>query len=182
MSGGVAHGLNGAMGYAPGQVAGLTAPAGAITDFDLGRSLVSGLGGSVVGNAARGGKLSAANIAADAFGNVIGDSLAAANSNEGTYVSQEERLRDQFWEQSLGPVASRSPSRWQSTMSDADARWLIGDRAETYGNQPRVLVADNWARDPIQNRVVSDAPFTVNLPMVDSSGGPAAGDRLMWRG
>ncbi|MET3517893.1 YD repeat-containing protein, partial [Pseudacidovorax sp. 1753] len=79
LSGGIGQGLNAAMGYAPGQVAGLTAPANAITDFDLGRSLVSGLGGSIVGNAARGGKLNAASIAADAFGNVIGDSLAAAN-------------------------------------------------------------------------------------------------------
>ncbi|WP_399678725.1 hypothetical protein [Xenophilus sp.] len=44
----------------------------------------------------------------NALGNVIGDSLAAASSSGSTYVSQEERLRDQFWEQALGPVESRS--------------------------------------------------------------------------
>jgi len=83
VSAGVGQGLNAAMDYYPGQQAGMNGvPADAITNFDLGRSLVSGIGGSVVGQAARGGKISAANIAADAFGNALGDSIAAANGQQ----------------------------------------------------------------------------------------------------
>src|SRR5690606_25075225 len=99
LAAGVGQGLNATMDYYPGQPG---------VQFDLGKSLVSGLGGAIVANVARGGKISAANIAADAFGNVIGDSFAAARSSGSTYVSQEERLRDQFWEQALGPVETRS--------------------------------------------------------------------------
>ena len=159
LSGGVAQGLNDAMGYNPmgGQ-------------FDLGKSLVSGLGGSIVGNAARGGKLSATSIAADAFANVIGDSLAAAHSSEGTYVSQEERLRDQFWEQSLGPVASRTPSIWQSSMSESDANWLLGDMGSpsTQQRYPGTQYAD--ASDVLRSGVLSDAGTGVSRSRVEVSG------------
>jgi YD repeat-containing protein len=82
---GAAQGLNAAMNYYPGHLAGVGGvPANAITGFDLGRSLTSGLGGAVLGNLARGGKISAANLAADAFGNVIGDSIAALNNSSGS--------------------------------------------------------------------------------------------------
>ncbi|MDQ0017859.1 hypothetical protein J2W23_006280, partial [Variovorax boronicumulans] len=82
LSAGVGQGLNAAMNYYPGLQAGMNGvPTGAITSFDLGRSLASGLGGSLAGQTVRGGKISAATLAADAFGNVIGDSIAAANNS-----------------------------------------------------------------------------------------------------
>ncbi|MET3513407.1 YD repeat-containing protein [Pseudacidovorax sp. 1753] len=67
LSGGIAQGLNDVMGYNP-----------RIDQFNLGKSLISGISSSVVANAARGGRLSGTSIAADAFGNVIGDALAGA--------------------------------------------------------------------------------------------------------
>ncbi|MDN8618032.1 hypothetical protein [Variovorax ginsengisoli] len=48
VSGGVAQGLNAAMGYYPGQPG---------VDFNLGKSLVTGVGGSLVGQVVRGGKV-----------------------------------------------------------------------------------------------------------------------------
>ncbi len=68
---GVSQGLNAAMDYKPE------------VKFDFGKSLVSGIGGALAGSVMRGGKIRAADVAADAFGNVLGDSLAAANSSSG---------------------------------------------------------------------------------------------------
>lgn len=68
---GVSQGLNSAMGYNP-----------SATGIDFGKSLVSGIGGGFVGQVARGGKVSAATLAADAFGNALGDSIAAANGQK----------------------------------------------------------------------------------------------------
>ncbi|WP_399678708.1 Ig-like domain repeat protein [Xenophilus sp.] len=83
---GVGQGLNAAMGYYPGQPG---------VQFDLGRSLVSGLGGAIVANVARGGKISAANIAADAFGNALGESLAGAmGQKSNTAVADADPLGD----------------------------------------------------------------------------------------
>ena len=62
------QGLNAATGYNP-QVDG----------FDFGKSLVSGVASSIVGQAVRGGKVNASTVATDAFGNMLSDSLAAAN-------------------------------------------------------------------------------------------------------
>lgn len=67
VSAGVGQGLNAAMGYNPAN------------GFEFGKSLVSGLASSAVGQAVRGGKVNATTLAADVFGNVLGDSLAAAN-------------------------------------------------------------------------------------------------------
>jgi hypothetical protein len=66
----VSQGLNQAMGYNP-----------RIGGFDFGKSLLSGVAGALAGHAVRGGRITAASVAADAFGNVLGDSLAAANSS-----------------------------------------------------------------------------------------------------
>ncbi|WP_143100226.1 hypothetical protein [Variovorax sp. 770b2] len=71
VSAGVGQGLNAAMGYHPGQLG---------VQFDLGKSLVSGLGGSLAAQAVRGGKISAAALASDAFGNVIGDAIGALHA------------------------------------------------------------------------------------------------------
>ncbi|MDN8618028.1 Ig-like domain repeat protein [Variovorax ginsengisoli] len=84
LSAGVSQGLNAAMGYYPGQIG---------VQFDFGKSLASGLGGSLVAQAARGGKINGAAVAADAFGNILGDKLAAANSSIPAPASAGERSR-----------------------------------------------------------------------------------------
>ncbi|SFQ43330.1 hypothetical protein SAMN03159339_0540, partial [Variovorax sp. 770b2] len=73
VSAGIGQGLNAAMDYNP-----------SLNGFEIGKSLASGLGGSLAAQAVRGGKISAATLASDAFGNVIGDSIAAANSSAGS--------------------------------------------------------------------------------------------------
>ncbi|MDN6886173.1 LysM peptidoglycan-binding domain-containing protein [Variovorax sp. CAN2819] len=80
VSAGVSQGLNSAMQYDPK------------TQFDFGKSFVSGFGGALVGTVVRGGKISGAQIAADAFGNIIGDALAKANNVPGV-VGAEEKAR-----------------------------------------------------------------------------------------
>lgn len=85
IGGGVAQQLNSAMGYDL-----KTMP------FDFGKSLVSGFGGALTSAVVRGGKVSGAQVAADAFGNIIGDKLAAANgqSSGSSTGQQEDRLGD----------------------------------------------------------------------------------------
>jgi len=85
IGGGVAQQLNSAMGYDL-----KTMP------FNLGKSLVSGFGGALTSAVVRGGKVSGAQVAADAFGNIIGDKLAAANgqSSNSSKGQQEDRLGD----------------------------------------------------------------------------------------
>ncbi|WP_440533997.1 Ig-like domain repeat protein [Variovorax sp. YR566] len=63
----IGQGLNQAMNYDP------------TMGFEFSKSLVSGVGSSVIAQVVRGGKITAASVASDAFGNIIGDSLAAAN-------------------------------------------------------------------------------------------------------
>ncbi|WP_418124768.1 deaminase domain-containing protein [Variovorax sp. 160MFSha2.1] len=57
------------------------------------RGAVSGFAAGVTTAAMRGGRISAAQVAADAFGNALGDSLAAANSGIPGPVSADERSR-----------------------------------------------------------------------------------------
>ncbi|MDN6886176.1 hypothetical protein QMO14_21535 [Variovorax sp. CAN2819] len=78
VSAGVSQGLNSAMQYDPR------------TQFDFGKSFVSGFGGALVGTVVRGGKISGAQIAADAFGNIIGDALAKANNVPGVVGAKEK--------------------------------------------------------------------------------------------
>ncbi|EJL73830.1 hypothetical protein PMI12_03230, partial [Variovorax sp. CF313] len=78
VSAGVSQGLNSAMQYDPK------------VQFDFGKSFVSGFGGALVGTVVRGGKISGAQIAADAFGNIIGDALAKANNVPGVVSAQEK--------------------------------------------------------------------------------------------
>ncbi|OJZ07381.1 MAG: hypothetical protein BGP22_17795 [Variovorax sp. 67-131] len=66
-SAGVSQALNAAMDYNP------------LNGFEIEKSLASGLGGSLVVQAVRGGKISAAALASDAFGNVLGDAITTAN-------------------------------------------------------------------------------------------------------
>ncbi|EJL74989.1 hypothetical protein PMI12_02871, partial [Variovorax sp. CF313] len=80
VSAGVSQGLNSAMQYDPK------------AQFDFGKSFVSGFGGALAGTVVRGGKISGAQIAADAFGNIIGDALAKANNVPGV-VGAEEKAR-----------------------------------------------------------------------------------------
>ncbi|MFV0675564.1 Ig-like domain repeat protein [Variovorax sp. tm] len=86
VSAGISQGLNAAMDYRPGQLG---------VQFDLGKSLISGLGGSLVAQVVRGGRVNAATLASDAFGNALGDSIAAANTNGSIPgpVSADERSR-----------------------------------------------------------------------------------------
>ncbi|MDQ0045676.1 LysM peptidoglycan-binding domain-containing protein [Variovorax boronicumulans] len=117
----------------------------------------SGFAAGMTAAAMRGGRVSVTQVATDAFGNALGDSIAAANSSSGsTYVSQEEKLRDQFWAQSLGPVESRSRSAITSAAYD-QLVGAFGQPGSAVDRSNDVLLADNWARDPSQNRVLSDA-------------------------
>ncbi|MDQ0017780.1 hypothetical protein J2W23_006194, partial [Variovorax boronicumulans] len=87
VSAGIGQGLNAAMDYNP-----------SLTGFELGKSLASGLGGSLAAQVVRGGKISTTTLASDAFGNIIGDSLAWANStnnpSSSRYENQMDRMSD----------------------------------------------------------------------------------------
>ncbi|MDQ0013780.1 YD repeat-containing protein [Variovorax boronicumulans] len=158
-SAGVGQGLNAAMDYYPGQQAGMNGvPDGAITGFDLGRSLVSGLGGSLVGQVARGGKISAGALAADAFGNVIGDSLAAANGQ-------------QAGEQQTKPNASMNTLHDGSTISDAEA--IRRNRLFLQS-----AYAANGVLDPSQPVVMSEAPSGGRVTAVTTGVPPWAWERV----
>ncbi|MDP9912417.1 YD repeat-containing protein [Variovorax boronicumulans] len=100
VSAGVSQGLNEAMNYNPGA-----------TGFEWDKSLVSGVGGSLVGQVVRGGKVSAATLASDAFGNVIGDSLAwdssANNPSSRNYMNQMDRASYLSESDPLGGLITR---------------------------------------------------------------------------
>ncbi|UKI12021.1 MULTISPECIES: hypothetical protein [Variovorax] len=87
-------------------------------NWDLaGQRLVGTMAGGLMSAAVRGGSIGRAlpGVIGDAVGaavtvgNALGDSLAAANSSSSsTYVGPEEKLRDDFWAQTLGPVETRN--------------------------------------------------------------------------
>ncbi|WP_445286901.1 Ig-like domain repeat protein [Variovorax atrisoli] len=112
---------------------------------------VGGFAGGLTAAAMRGGKISVVQVAADAFGNALGESLAAANSSSGsTYVSQDEKLRDQFWEQSLGPVGSRGGYKtWPNSFDPSDPANGVADvygRMVSMLDGPSGAVSRGWAR------------------------------------
>ncbi|EJL68946.1 hypothetical protein PMI12_05283, partial [Variovorax sp. CF313] len=96
VSAGVSQGLNSAMQYDPK------------AQFDFGKSFVSGFGGALVGTVVRGGKISGAQIAADAFGNIIGDALAKANNVPGVVGAEEKAHILKYFTD--GATTSYSPS------------------------------------------------------------------------
>ncbi|WPH13372.1 LysM peptidoglycan-binding domain-containing protein [Variovorax paradoxus] len=132
VSAGASYGLNSAMDYYPGQPG---------VQFDLGKSLVTGIGGSLVGQAVRGGKISAATLASDAFGNVLGDSLAAANSSSGS---------------KSGPIGANEPNTSMNTLLDGST---ISDAEALRRNSLfwQSAYAANGVLDPSQPVVMSDA-------------------------
>lgn len=110
-----ATGLGAAAGQTSAEAVGLTGPnqlsmAGAER---LIRSAVSGLVAGAVTSVAKGGRISAVQIAVDAFGNALGQSVASANSssdyNEAAFSTKED-ARDATMSQLIGVGASRAPS------------------------------------------------------------------------
>lgn len=145
VSAGVAQGLNNAMGYNPG-VSG---------QFEIGKSLVTGIGGSLIGQAVRGGKINAVTLATDAFGNILGDSLAAANGQKAVPapVSGNERqtIMGYFAEgPGTGYASSQSVTLYDGSAISAaeNLRRIDLTRGSAY--------ASNDISDP-SRRVVSDA-------------------------
>jgi hypothetical protein len=88
VSAGVGQGINEAMGYSPGTSG----------NFEFGKSLVSGLASSAIGQAVRGGKVNAATLASDVFGNVIGDALARGSVSGGAAAARAPMLGSSGWE------------------------------------------------------------------------------------
>lgn len=86
--------MGGVVGSAVGD--GLSNAWGGTALGDFAARSVSGLAAGTAAAVMRGGRVSTQQVAVDAFGNAIGNSLAAANSSGSIYVSQEEKLRDQF--------------------------------------------------------------------------------------
>ena len=112
VSAGVGQGLNAAMGYYPGQPG---------VQFELSKSLLSGLTSSAVGQAVRGGRVQATTLATDAFGNVIGDALARSSVSGGTdpknpYGYQPSANGITNWPANAGAQAA------------ADENWLAAQR------------------------------------------------------
>lgn len=99
----------------------------------FGQDLATRLAGGMVSAAVRGGSLSSAlpGIMVDALGatvgNALGDSLAGAmgqksDSSSSTYVSPEEKLRDQFWADFQRPMGDGIPRVNGLTFSETVAR------------------------------------------------------------
>jgi YD repeat-containing protein len=126
VSAGVGQGLNSALDYHPGQPG---------VQFDLGKSLVSGIGGSIVGQTARGGKVNAATLAADAFGNALGDSIAAVNgqSSRGSTGQQEDRL---------GDFIAQNQQSWDTRAAAYDQIVGAFSQAASGTSQPGIQYAD----------------------------------------
>jgi len=141
VSGGAAQGLNAAMGYNP-----------AVDGFNLGKSLVTGIGGSVIGQAVRGGKVSATTLATDAFGVAIGSSLAAANSS-GDVLGDFIRKNDNWAGVSAAPTfaegrAARDLARNPMGLPTSSAAQLFSDQGWApsggYGYQGSVDGITTW--------------------------------------
>jgi|GEM_PF-1052426 len=114
VSAGVGAGINDAMGYNPAN------------GFEFGKSLVSGLASSAVGQVVRGGKVSTTTLAADAFGNIIGDSLAWANSENNSssskYTNQMDRGALTFGNALGDSLASAMGQSSDMTRGEAEER------------------------------------------------------------
>jgi len=157
VSAGAAQGLNAAMGYNP------------VNGFDLGKSLATGIGGSVIGQVVRGGKVSAATVATDAFGNVLGDSLAWANSSVNPSSRNYENQMDRgAFAPGSGYTSSQSVTLYDgSTISPAEnLRRINLSRGSAY--------ASNDIGEPSQ-RVMSDAGGTSGV-----DGGDYDYERTYW--
>jgi len=174
LSAGAAKGMNAAMGYDP-----------MTQGFDLGKSLVSGVGASVMVSAARGGRFDTAQIATDAFGNIIGDSLAWANSSANpsgsNYANQMDRGVQGFGNamgdsvaaangQSSGvpgPIGSDERLKIMGMFDDGPSSNLValldGTSINAAENMRRInltrgsVYASNGIADPTQPVVMSDA-------------------------
>lgn len=120
----------------------------------LGKRLLTGLAAGAATTAMRGGRISATQVAVDAFGNALGDSLAAANGQQA---------------QGVGPWSDADYRNGSDIQSDDAALQrqtqpyydqIVGVFSQLGGTVDRsgdALLTDNWARDPSQNRVLSDA-------------------------
>lgn len=96
-----------AVGTAVG--AGVSSALGEYAGDLIGRT-VTGIAAGAASALVGGGKVSIGQIAINAFGNAMGEGLAASmggQTSSSTTVMNEEMLRDDFWAQTLGPVETR---------------------------------------------------------------------------
>lgn len=164
IGGGMAQQLNSAMGYDL-----KTMP------FNLGKSFVSGFGGALTSAVVRGGKVNGAQVAADAFGNVIGDKLAAANgqSSNSSTGQQEDRLGD-FITQNQGAWDQRYANYQQVVSAFSQAAGGSVNRSSD-----RLLAGEMTGGMLFgkSGRVSADGPY-INLPktpiapVLDAGTGP----------
>jgi hypothetical protein len=151
----VSQGINSAIGYNPAQ------------GFDFGKSLLSGVAGSV-GQAVRGGKVSAATVATDAFGSILGDSLAWDNSTRNpssiNYENELDRQSDAAYEarrtaQSIAQSDEIQRRRLGITSAyNGGAAWTADVAARKQALTPSWLTSGNAASLGADGRVSQNAP------------------------
>ena len=91
---GLSHAMNGALG--------LNAPTGGPRGFEeLALRTMSGFASGMTMNALRGGKMTAAQVATDAFGNALGSSIAAGLSKPSQQESKSENITKKLLNQNL---------------------------------------------------------------------------------
>lgn len=130
VSAGISQGLNAAMDYYPGQ-------SGA--QFDLGKSLISGLGGSLAGQVARGGRVNAATLASDAFGNVLGDSISTSSTSGSGATGYNYQGSDAGI---IKATADAQAAAW------ADGAPLLAAAPES-GSGASIFNEPNWSQVPV---------------------------------
>ena len=119
----------------------------------LGKRLLTGLAAGAATTAMRGGRISATQVAVDAFGNALGDSLAAANSSIPGPVGAAERasITGMFGDGSGSNSIAFRPDMSASTSDQLLADLGLGGRS--YGGG--ALYAD--ASSVMRTGIVSDA-------------------------
>jgi hypothetical protein len=128
---GLSHAMNGALG--------LNAPSGGPSGFDrFALSTMSGFASGMTMNALRGGQMTAAQVATDAFGNALGNSIAGqlGRSSEQEQKSQQSRSY-------TNAVFNQLVDAFSNTTEPSTANG--------------VLYAANGVKDPLAPVVVSDA-------------------------
>lgn len=100
------------------------------------RGTVSGFAAGLATSALRGGKISVTQVATDAFGNALGDSVAAANASISVpkTVGADERAR--VFSGFDGSGLAGSSAGTSPYVSNADANWILGNNtsANPYAN------------------------------------------------
>lgn len=162
-----------AVGTAVG--AGVSSALGEYAGGLIGRT-VTGIAAGAASALVGGGKVSIGQIAINAFGNAMGEGLAASmgqQTSSSTTVMNEEMLRDDFWAQTLGAVETRGvPQVSELTFSqDMAARreasepaWLEDWRDST--------AIQRWERDLLSTDGPEFSTFEPGPPVAGPGGAP----------